>query len=424
MGMMHARAGYYAKSEPDLRAAIERRKPLLAEFPHDRGLVLKQASCLGNLGVVLANLNRRDEAKDSDREAIHWYRQLVERPSPSARELNAAAVNYNNLAWALRKDGEIDEARRNYALAVEHELKAFQIAPTNAKIALFLKQDYQGLGDMALVQKDHAAAADAASKLAKVRPDNAADAELAARFFGRCVTLAEQDTQLSEDERRALAKSYADSSIEHLREAVRRGHKDAAALRSHAALAPLRARPDFQQLVQEVEAMAGELFILAVQLRRDGQVADARQHYEQSAELHLKSLQAEPTNSGYRFCLREDYHGVGDMALLQKDHAAAADAADKLAQVRPDNPADAELAARFFCRCVRLAEKDLQLADDERVELAQAYADRAMEHLREAVRRGYKDAAALMRREALVPLRERPDFLKLVAELKARPAQP
>jgi len=72
------------------------------------------------------------------------------------------------------------------------------------------------------------------------------------------VTLAEKDGALSDDERQALAKSYADQAMEYLREAVRRGYKNAATLKTHAALAPLKGRPDFQQLVQELEAKSGE----------------------------------------------------------------------------------------------------------------------------------------------------------------------
>jgi hypothetical protein len=119
--------------------------------------------------------------------------------------------------------------------------------------------------------------------------------------------------------------------------------------------------------------------------------------------------------------LREHYHGVGDTALLQKDHAGAAEAADKLAQVRPDNASDSELAARFFGRCVSLAENDAGLSPAERESLAQRYADRAMEHLHEAVRRGHTKVASFKRLEALKPLRGRADFQQLVAEPGAQP---
>jgi hypothetical protein len=105
-----------------------------------------------------------------------------------------------------------------------------------------------------VVQKDHTALAHVAGKLAQIRPDVAADSELAARFFGRCKTLAEQDAAVSDDQRQTLAESYADQAMEHLQEAVHRGFKNVAALKTAAELAPLRDRSDFQQLIKELES--------------------------------------------------------------------------------------------------------------------------------------------------------------------------
>jgi hypothetical protein len=62
----------------------------------------------------------------------------------------------------------------------------------------------------------------------------------------------------------------------------------------------------------------------------------------------------------------------------------------------------------------------MELSEDERVALAQIYADRAMEHLREAVRRGFNNGAVIKSREALQPLLDRSDFQELVRELEAR----
>jgi tetratricopeptide (TPR) repeat protein/predicted Ser/Thr protein kinase len=254
LGLLLARSGRSAEAEVELVDAIELRKKLLTEFPENQGIKLDLASGHGNLGLVLSHLKRRDEAKAREREAIPLYAQLMESSPDRLRYRTNAAINLNNLASLLRKDGEIDEARRCYAQAAECHDKALQIAPGNATYAQALREDYHGVGDMALLQKDHAGAAEAADKMAQVRPDNATDAELAARFFGRCVTLAEQDPALSKTGRQTLAVSYADRAMEYLREAVCRGYDKVASLKSLAALAPLRERPDFQQLVEELEA--------------------------------------------------------------------------------------------------------------------------------------------------------------------------
>jgi serine/threonine protein kinase len=423
LGLVLARLGRFAEAEPEFVQSIALYKELAAEYPDDHGVLKWLAVAQKNLGALLLAMKRPAEAREVHRETMELRIRLLEEFPDDPGYLRGSAATMNHLADSLRNDGEIDEARRLYAEAVELELKAQSLEPfyaTYTESLKALRDHYHDLASTALLQKDHAAAADAADKMCKVRPDNAADAQSAARLVGRCVALAEQDLQLSEDDRRALAQSYADESMRHLHEAVRRGYKNDAALRTLTDLAPLRKRADFQQLIQELHALAGELFRQAVQLRKEGKADEARQRYEQAAEQHLKSLQAEPTNSDYRRYLRDDYHGVGDMALIQKDHEGAADAANKLAELHPNNALDAELAARFFGRCVRLAEQDMELSEDERVALAQIYADRAMEHLREAVRRGFNNGAVIKSREALQPLLDRSDFQELVRELEAR----
>jgi tetratricopeptide (TPR) repeat protein/predicted Ser/Thr protein kinase len=254
LGMLLARARRSVEAEPELVKAVELREELVATNPGDRDLQYGLAVGHGNLGVVLTHLKRPKPAKIQYREAIPYYDQLVKCSPASVNFQRNAGINHYNLADLFRKDGEIDEARRHFAAAAEHQRKALRLAPTSVTIARFLQQDYHALGDMCLLQKDHVAAAAAAARLALVRPDNSTDSELAARFFGRCLTLAELDPQLSPVDRAALAQAYADQALEHLREAVRRGYSDAAVLKSRSALAVLHSRPDFRQLLAELES--------------------------------------------------------------------------------------------------------------------------------------------------------------------------
>ncbi len=70
-----------------------------------------------------------------------------------------------------------------------------------------------------------------------------------------------------------------------------------------------------------------------------------------------------------------------------------------------------------------LAERDSRLSESQRRERTQAYADRAMATLRQAVQHGYKDAAHMKKDTDLDPLRSHPDFQKLQTALEAK-AQP
>jgi tetratricopeptide (TPR) repeat protein len=95
-------------------------------------------------------------------------------------------------------------------------------------------------------------------------------------------------------------------------------------------------------------------------------------------------------------------------ALVQrKDFAKAVQAAEKLAGLA-DKPGAAYAAACAFALCVPLADKD---------EARDKLAARAIELLKQAVAKGYNNAAHMKQDTDLDPLRQRDDFKKLLAEL-------
>ena len=94
-----------------------------------------------------------------------------------------------------------------------------------------------------------------AADLARVAFDPAGDAYKAAGFFARCVPLAEKDDKLPEARRKELAQSYAEQALAALRQAVAKGYKDVAHLKSDTDLDALRQRDDFKLLLKELEAM-------------------------------------------------------------------------------------------------------------------------------------------------------------------------
>src|SRR5262249_2240829 len=78
-------------------------------------------------------------------------------------------------------------------------------------------------------------------------------------------------------------------------------------------------------------------------------------------------------------------------------------------------------AAGLLARCVPLAEKDDKLSEEKGKELAQAYGKQAVELLRRAVEKGFKDAAGLKKDPAFAAGRARADFQKLLSEMGGRP---
>jgi hypothetical protein len=78
------------------------------------------------------------------------------------------------------------------------------------------------------------------------------------------------------------------------------------------------------------------------------------------------------------------------------------------------------IAAAYLARCAALAEADSSLTEKERKARAQAFADRAMDHLHKAVQRGFASAETLRSNPAFSSLRQRADFQRVLTGLPKR----
>jgi hypothetical protein len=103
---------------------------------------------------------------------------------------------------------------------------------------------------------NHARLATTAEELARFGNDSANDTYTAACMLCTCTNLVARDAQLAVAMRQELAQSHADRALVLLRQAVALGFKDVASLRKNPDLEPLRARPEFLKLLDELEGKA------------------------------------------------------------------------------------------------------------------------------------------------------------------------
>ena len=71
-----------------------------------------------------------------------------------------------------------------------------------------------------------------------------------------------------------------------------------------------------------------------------------------------------------------------------------------------------------YTLCIPIVEKDDKSEAAKRQAAMQFYGDQAMAMLRDAVGKGYKDAAHMKKDADLDPIRDRAEFKKLVAEVE------
>ncbi len=164
--------------------------------------------------------------------------------------------------------------------------------------------------------------------------------------------------------------------------------------------------------------LGGTLSNLGMLRLNQGQLAEAQELLERAIAHQRAAVKVNPRNAKYREFLSNHYALLADVLVRRGQHAAAADAAIGLADVRADNGEDAYDAAGFLAQCVTTAQNDQKLPKEKQDQLAQRYADQSINLLREAIKRGFKEVERFKKDKELNSLRMRPDFQELTKELE------
>src|SRR5262249_11152648 len=139
----------------------------------------------------------------------------------------------------------------------------------------------------------------------------------------------------------------------------------------------------------------------------------------EEAELHHQAaLKANPRHPVYRQFYRNNLDELVHANAGLLDQPAAVRAAERIRDFGWDPPGNAYDACCCLMRCIPVVQKDDQLDAGKRQAAVRFYGDQAMAMLRQAVAKGYKDAAHMSKDQDLDALRQRKDFKDLLAELE------
>jgi hypothetical protein len=159
---------------------------------------------------------------------------------------------------------------------------------------------------------------------------------------------------------------------------------------------------------------------LASLQRQQGNRAAAKRLLREGRPHHLAALKANPRDPSYRRFYRNH------LSVLTTVHAGLLEPQDAVRTAETcrdlgwDPPVDAYEAACALSQCIPTVAQHDKLDAKRRKEAAQFYGAAAMKLLREAVSKGYKNAAHMRKGTDLDPLRRREDFRKLVAQLEGK----
>jgi tetratricopeptide (TPR) repeat protein len=447
VGVMRYRLGDLEEAEESLRASLELRDQLVADFPTRPDYRQELATSHNNLGNLLASTGRPREAEEAYRAALKLYEQLVADFPTRPKFRQELANSCNNLGVLLAGTGQLKEAEEAYRQALKLREQLAAEFPTRPDYRENLATSHNNLGNLLAGTgrpKEAEASFRAGLKLFEqlaadfpTRPDcrqalagSHNNLGLLLRATGRPkeaeeafrASLELRDRLVGEfpsrpEYRQELAASHNNLGIllavtGRLREAEE-SFRAAVKLQDRLA-AEFPNQPDLRN---DLAATLGNLANLC-NLRRN--FATAKECLEKARPHHLAALKANPRHPTYRQFYRNNLLALVQAHAGLLDPAAAVQTAQTARDLGWNPPADAYDAACALALCIPIVEKHEQLDADKRKAAVQFYGDAAMKLLREAVAKGFKDAAHMKQDSDLAPLRQRPDFQKLLKELESQ----
>jgi serine/threonine-protein kinase len=354
--------------------------------------------------VVQEQLARRTQLTEEERAFLHrvlqQYEDFAALQGDDAASRAIRAEGYHRVGWIRLRLGELEGAEAAYrdALALQKQLAAD--FPTRPDFHQQLAQIHNNLCVL-LYETGRPQEAEAT-----YRDALALQKQLATDFPTR------------PDFRQQLALSHHNLGL-LLRDIGRLPEADAA-LRTALSLYK-QLTTDFPQVPDYHNDLTNALMELALLLRDRRDFAAGRQLLEEAEPHHRAALKANPRNSKYRWFYRFNLGVLIPTLAGLRDQAAAVQTAEKLRNLGWDPAVEAHDAAAALAQCIPVVEKDEQLPAEKREMQTQFYADQAMQMLRHAVAKGYKDVAQLKKDKDLDPLRKRADFAQLLTELEQSP---
>jgi serine/threonine-protein kinase len=359
-----------------LRPACAIMDQAVAANPDSVNNTVQRARCYRLLGVMQSKVGDAEGALKSLGRAT----ESLEAIGPANRATNAnllanLLVTYAALADVQQEAGRDDDAASSYRKITAIWEDDLHGHTDNSQLTRYVIEGLIGYAPLLARAGDRAAALRTARQvedMARLLPTP----DLDDLYFLACARAVAGELVEGPEEGRRLTEQALTDLGRFLKEG---GPRTAADLQREPALKPLRERPDFQDLVAELQG-------------KERAAQDERQRF-----------------------------AVAERRLADGNHFEAAQEVNPVFASRFATPMTFFNGSRLLARASTTAQRDKKLADPDRERLARQYAERAVELLREAAAKGFKGPANVGRLNEdpdLDPLRERDDFKKLVADLE------
>jgi serine/threonine protein kinase/tetratricopeptide (TPR) repeat protein len=365
--------GKQTEAETEFRAAIKIGKPLVAECPTVRSYREDLANCHFHLGYLLhAGFGRLAQAESQYRAAIAIRKKLVDEFRAVTGYRSQLAASRNSLGVLLKTLGKPDQAETEQRAALDIRKTLVAEFPAVPAYRHDLAASHNNLGTLLRVQGKR----------------QQAERELRAALAMQEKLVA--DFPAGPDYGIALGGSLC--NLGHL---VRQDGR-----RNDALVLYARAITTLTQLVRKEPALATARRFLRNSHEGRASTLDQLERYKEAAEDWARALNLAPMNekTGFRLLLMRSRVLAGQITAALED-------ADLLARSESGNLV-------YDCASV-YALAHAGTRDDKQ-------AVRAVELLRRAIARGFRDVAHLKKNSNFASLIARDDFRRVLAELEAK----
>lgn len=379
--------------EIKLQRAILKKRP---GFPQ---VQRELARSLMNRGIVLAEKDKFDEAKAAYDEAIRLLESLPEDEAERPEAYQELARCYTNRGKLMSQNNHLGDAQNDYENAVESIGTAIKDAPHSRE---YQREQAVYLNNLSFLFRKQG------NRERAIRA-NATAVEILEKLATPIATIGNE-----------LANSYNTRGLILELESQTKQDEAANELRSRAEQMYVEAAELFRDLVEQApdepllkDRLANSLSNHAVALFRRGEYQSAHKWLAEAIPFHQAALKASPSNAVFREHLRSAYWVLAALQLKLEEHAAAAEAAEQLPILFPEEPSEYARAAGFLARCI-------ELVDEDDVEQRDAYGKRSVELLRQAVEKGFGDLEQLKKSKEdggkFYTLKNRADFQQLLKQ--------
>jgi len=254
-GRIARAGGDRATGERLARRCVAEAELVLEDLPEHANALRLVAGGLNSLAFAIASdPNRRTEAEATYERSIATMRKLIAVDSAVVEPRINLATSLVNLGSMRMDRGDLDAAKTLLIEAADLAASGHSAIPTNVEAPTTLHNAVWFLGQLAGKQRDHRGQADAALRLAALRPDEARTQRIAGALLAEACALVAADRALPDDERRTLLAARQTDSLRLLSRAADLGCTDHGYLATHAHLAAVRDLPGFAEIVARMTA--------------------------------------------------------------------------------------------------------------------------------------------------------------------------